>query len=85
MHMVEGAAQGFAYHYEIIDLDRLGLGVDALPELIASAEDRGLVGLNITHPCKQQVIPLLDSLSDDAAALQAVNTVVLRNGPARGP
>jgi shikimate 5-dehydrogenase len=34
----------------------------------------------ITHPCKQLVIPLLDDLSDDARALGAVNTVVLKDG-----
>jgi shikimate dehydrogenase len=33
-------------------------------------------GLNITFPSKQAVIPLLDSLSDEARAMGAVNTVV---------
>src|SRR5262245_40422629 len=33
-------------------------------------------GLNITFPCKQAVIPLLDGLSDEAKAIGAVNTVV---------
>ena len=33
-------------------------------------------GLNITFPCKQAVIPLLDELSDEARAIGAVNTVV---------
>jgi shikimate dehydrogenase len=33
-------------------------------------------GLNITFPCKQIVIPLLDGLSDEARAIGAVNTVV---------
>ena len=40
----------------------------------------GFTGLNITHPCKQAVIPLLNELSDHARALGAVNTVVLRDG-----
>jgi shikimate dehydrogenase len=40
----------------------------------------GFNGLNITHPCKQAVIPLLDELSDDARAIGAVNTVVLQGG-----
>jgi shikimate dehydrogenase len=76
MHMREGAAQGLRYDYELIDLETLGLGVEALPGLVASAERRGFAGLNITHPCKQAVIPLLHALSDDARALGAVNTVV---------
>jgi shikimate dehydrogenase len=40
----------------------------------------GFTGLNITHPCKQLVMPLLDDLSGDARALGAVNTVVLEDG-----
>jgi shikimate dehydrogenase len=40
----------------------------------------GFDGLNITHPCKQAVIPLLHELSEDAAAIGAVNTVQLRDG-----
>ena len=40
----------------------------------------GFAGLNITYPCKQAVIPLLDDLSDEARAMGAVNTVVCRDG-----
>jgi shikimate dehydrogenase len=40
----------------------------------------GFAGLNITHPLKQAVVPLLTELSDDARALGAVNTVLLRDG-----
>lgn len=38
------------------------------------------MGVNITHPVKQAIIPLLDELSVEARALGAVNTLVLRNG-----
>jgi len=44
----------------------------------------GYAGLNITYPCKQAVIPLLDGLSDEARAMGAVNTVVFRDGQAIG-
>ena len=80
MHMQEGAAQGFPYEYELIDLAQRGLTPDSLPQLLDDAQARGLSGLNITHPCKQLVIPYLDELSDDARAIGAVNTVVLKNG-----
>jgi shikimate dehydrogenase len=40
----------------------------------------GFSGLNITYPCKQAVVPLLDQLSPDARALGAVNTVLLKDG-----
>lgn len=80
MHMKEGAAQGIRYDYELIDLNQLGQTPDSLPDLLGDAEARGLSGLNITHPCKQLVIPYLDELSDEARALGAVNTVVLKDG-----
>ncbi|MDE2240426.1 MAG: shikimate dehydrogenase, partial [Rhodospirillales bacterium] len=37
-------------------------------------------GVNVTHPCKQAIIPLLSDLSPDAQALGAVNTVLFRGG-----
>lgn len=84
MHIQEGAAQGLAYDYELIDLNQRGLTADSLAELLDQAEQHGLSGLNITHPCKQLVIPYLDTLSDEARALGAVNTVVLKNGRRHG-
>ena len=80
LHEREGAEQGLRAVYRRLDLGALGLGVEALPELLTAAERLGFAGLNITHPCKQAVIPLLDELSPDAQALGAVNTVVLRDG-----
>ncbi len=80
LHEREGAEQGLRHVYRLIDLDQLGLGVEALPELLTAAERMGFSGLNITFPCKQAVIPLLHELSEDACALGAVNTVVLRDG-----
>jgi shikimate dehydrogenase len=80
MHEREADEQGLRCVYKLIDLDRLGLGVEALPELLTAAKRMGFAGLNITYPCKQAIIPLLDELSDDARALNAVNTVVIRDG-----
>ncbi len=80
LHEREGAEQGLRLIYRLIDLDTLGVGAEALPELLTAAERMGFAGLNITYPCKQAVIPLLHELSPDARALGAVNTVVLRDG-----
>ena len=84
MHEHEAAAQGLRCAYRLIDLEKLGVGADALTELIADAESRQFAGLNITHPCKQAVLPLLHDLSDDARAIGAVNTVVLDSGRRTG-
>ena len=84
MHEAEAAQQGLRAHYQLIDLDVAQLGVAALPALIHAARAIGFAGLNITYPCKQAVLPLLDDLSDEAAAMGAVNTVVFRAGRAIG-
>jgi len=80
LHEQEASALGLRYLYKLIDLDQPGLGPEALPELLTAAERMGFAGLNITHPCKQAVIPLLHELSPDARDLGAVNTVLLRDG-----
>ncbi|WP_271106090.1 shikimate dehydrogenase [Pseudomonas tohonis] len=80
LHEREGDAQGLRYLYRLIDLDPLQLDVSALPQLLEAAERTGFTGLNITFPCKQAVIPLLDELSPEAEGIGAVNTVVLRDG-----
>ena len=72
----EARHHGIRLHYQLIDLDIAGRGVDALPTLIEAARIMGFDGLNITYPCKQSVIPLLDALSEEARAIGAVNTVV---------
>jgi shikimate dehydrogenase len=80
LHQQEAAAQGLRCIYKLIDIERLGLGVAALPDLLTAAERLGFDGLNVTHPCKQAVLPLLNELSADARALGAVNTVLLKDG-----
>ena len=84
MHEEEARAQGLKLHYQLIDLDAARVGADKLPTLIEAARVMGFAGLNITYPCKQAVIPLLDELSDEAQAMGAVNTVVFRDGRAIG-
>ncbi len=80
LHEVEGRHQGFDYRYELLDLSERGLPAAALPDLIDELERRGFAGANITHPCKQSVLPHLTALSEDAEMLGAVNTVVFRDG-----
>ena len=47
--------------------------IEDLPILIQDTV--GLIGLNVTIPYKQQVIPYLTELSDDAKKIGAVNTI----------
>lgn len=53
-----------------------------LPAAVAGLGALRFVGANVTLPHKQAVLPLVDALSDRAAAVGAVNTLVWR--PAAG-
>ncbi|WP_432189017.1 shikimate dehydrogenase [Streptomyces sp. Tue6028] len=84
LHEREGDRQGLRCLYRLIDIDELGVGPEAVGELVRAARDVGFDGLNITHPCKQLVIDHLDELAPQARALSAVNTVVFEDGRAIG-
>lgn len=84
LHEVEGAALGLSYSYALLDLDALNFTPGDLPDVIAAAGDNGLAGFNVTHPCKQAIIPYLDELSEDAESLGAVNAVVFEGGRSVG-
>ena len=51
--------------------------IEEFPGLLASEPE--LVGLNVTIPYKEQVIPFLDELDPKAEAIGAVNTIVIEN------
>lgn len=76
MHELEGARHGMHYVYRTIDLAPDEGTTEWLRRLLQTARRLGFDGLNITHPVKQAVVPLLDELSDSARAVGAVNTVV---------
>jgi shikimate dehydrogenase len=80
MHEREADEQGLRLHYQLIDLERTKSTVEDLPVLLKVARIMGFAGLNITYPCKQAIIPWLDELSEEAGAMGAVNTVVIRDG-----
>ena len=80
MQEAEARHHGLRLHYQSIDLDRTPGSLAQLPALLTAARIMGFAGLNITYPCKQAVVPLLDELSPEAQAVGAVNTVVIREG-----
>jgi shikimate dehydrogenase len=84
LHEGEARAQGWRLEYPRFDFTALGWADDRLGACLADLRQRGFAGCNVTYPFKQAVIGLLDDLSDDAALLGAVNTVVLRQGRAIG-
>ena len=57
--------------YENFDIDN----IDLFPSIIKNT--KGLKGLNVTIPYKEQVIPFLDKVNKKAKAIGAVNTIRL--------
>ena len=55
--------------------------LDALRRWVA---EEAINGFNITNPYKQEIIPLLDALSPEAAAIGAVNCVVVEGSKMTG-
>jgi shikimate dehydrogenase len=58
------AAAGIRAHYHLIDLDRLS--GRSLNDLVDAARILGFTGFNVTFPCKEAIVPLLDDLSGEA-------------------
>lgn len=49
---------------------------EELPEILS----RNYAGLNVTIPYKEEIMPLLDELSDEAVSIGAVNVLAFRDG-----
>ena len=56
--------------------------IQELPALLKAHSH--LRGLNITTPYKEQVLPYLDEMSEDARAIGAVNCITIRDGKLSG-
>lgn len=78
MHERAADALGARCHYHLIEV--AGADRNKLRALLDSVRQLGFAGVNITFPYKEAVVDLLDELSPSAAAMQAVNTVVVQNG-----
>lgn len=71
----EGIADAEYELYELTDAQAIGHLLQQEPEL---------VGLNVTVPYKEDVLPLLDELDAAAAKIGAVNTIRIRDGRTKG-
>lgn len=77
------ATAGLRGYYHLMDLDLLA--GRKLADLLAAARASGFAGVNVTFPCKEAVLPMLDELSDEARQIGAVNTVTIAaDGRTRG-
>ena len=75
LHEDACAQAGMLGHYRLMDLDLLpGRTLEGLLDAVRTA---GFAGVNITYPCKEAVLSLLDDLSPEARQIGAVNTVTI--------
>lgn len=70
--------------FEALGLDYAYLPFKVHPEELGAAvkgiRALGIIGVNITIPHKEQVIPFLDEITEEASIIGAVNTIENRNG-----
>ncbi|MBA3620612.1 MAG: shikimate dehydrogenase, partial [Acidothermales bacterium] len=74
LHRTAYAALGLDWRYDAVECDE-----SALADVLAGLDD-SWVGLSLTMPLKEAVLPLLDEVAPEADVLSAVNTVLLREG-----
>lgn len=75
MHNAAFAAAGLDYIYVPFQVEKA-----SLPDAIKAIRVLNLVGVNITIPYKEAVLPYLDEISTEAGVIGAVNTVINRQG-----
>jgi shikimate dehydrogenase len=67
---------GIPYYYTVFNI----ADPDMIRDALCGAKALGIAGFNVTIPYKKAVVPFLDDLSQEAAAIKAVNTIVNDNG-----
>lgn len=65
------------HSYEIFDTENL----DHIKNIFAT---ENLRGLNVTIPYKEQIIPFIDELSEEAQEIGAINCISIENGKTKG-
>lgn len=75
MHNAAFAAMGIEATYELWPTS-----LAELPARVQSIDPRGILGVNVTVPHKQAVMPLCDDLSETVRRIGAVNTLILNDG-----
>ncbi len=79
MHNAAFAAAGLDWVYVA-----WRVGAEALGPAVAGLKALGVRGFNVTVPHKVAILPFLEEVGEEAAAIGAVNTVVERDGRWRG-
>lgn len=75
MHNTAFQELGLPYYYEAEDVPP-----DGLAEVVGRFRAEGVVGLSVTIPHKEAILPFLDEVDEEVERLGAANTVVLVEG-----
>jgi shikimate dehydrogenase len=74
--------------FETLGLDicyvAFSVSSEALPDSVNAIRSLNLLGVNITVPHKEKVLPLLDKVNEEAAFIGAVNTITNTDGTLTG-
>lgn len=65
------------HSYEIFDIENLNQFAEIL-------KTDSIKGINVTIPYKEQIIPFLDELSDEAKEIGAINCILIKDGKTKG-
>lgn len=81
-HSISPLMHNEAFHMLSLDYAYLCFDVteETLPEAVRGLKACGIRGFNLTMPCKNRIVELLDQLSPSAKLIGAVNTVVNEDG-----
>lgn len=67
-----------------LDAVYVRLASDSAEDAMETAKQMGIKGFNITAPFKEDFLGLVDEIDEDAKAIGAINTVIIREGKSRG-
>ncbi len=63
-----------SYTYQLYPIEN----IYQFPQLLAQEPE--LIGLNVTIPYKEQILPFLDEIHENAQKIGAINTIAIQNG-----
>lgn len=73
---------------DVLNEDALYLAIPVraggLQDFVAAARTIGITGFNLTMPHKENILPMLSTMTPEATACQSVNTVRIRDGQLEG-
>ena len=83
-HSLSPAMHNAAFRHLGINAVYVAFPVTDLAQAVSGLRALGIGGVSVTIPFKEEIIPCLDELDPQAAAIGAVNTVVNRDGHLTG-